>query len=98
VDPTRPKDGHRRRPIAHLEGFKGILQVDGYAGYRKLSDRGDVRLAFCWSHVRRNFYELATPGPAPIASEALDRTAVLYAVAGNVNPYTGVVGTRTPRY
>ena len=31
-------------PIAHLEGFKGILQVDGYAGYRKLADRGDVRL------------------------------------------------------
>ena len=23
----------RRRPIAHLEGFKGVLQVDGYAGY-----------------------------------------------------------------
>ncbi len=21
------------RPIAHLAGFKGILQVDGYAGY-----------------------------------------------------------------
>ena len=30
-----------------LEAFKGILQVDGYAGYRKLADRGDVRLAFC---------------------------------------------------
>jgi transposase len=49
----------------HLEGFKGILQVDGYAGYRKLADRGDVRLAFCWSHVRRGFYELAIPGPSP---------------------------------
>jgi transposase len=38
--------------MTHLEGFKGILQVDGYAGYRKLAD---VRLAFCWSHVRRGF-------------------------------------------
>ena len=55
-------------PIAHLAGFKGILPIDGYAGYRKLADRGDVRLAFCWSHVRRNFYEPATGGPAPIAS------------------------------
>jgi hypothetical protein len=63
-------DRKAERPIAHLEGFKGILQVDGYAGYRKLADRGDVRLAFCWSHVRRGFYELATPGPSPIASEA----------------------------
>jgi hypothetical protein len=67
-------------PIAHLEGFKGILQVDGYAGYRKLAERGDVRLAFCWSHVRRGFYELATPGPSPIASEALEHIAALYAV------------------
>jgi hypothetical protein len=73
-------DRKSERPIAHLEGFKGILQVDGYAGYRKLADRGDVRLAFCWSHVRRGFYELATPGPAPIASEALEHIAALYAV------------------
>jgi hypothetical protein len=67
----RPEGGpHRRitaeRPIAHLEGFKGTLQVDGYAGYRKLAERGDVKLAFCWAHMRCNFYELATPGPAPL--------------------------------
>jgi hypothetical protein len=35
------------RPIAHLAGVKGILQLDGFAGYRRLSDRGDVRLGFC---------------------------------------------------
>jgi hypothetical protein len=52
-----------------------ILQVDGYAGYPKLTERGDVELAFCWSHMRRNFYELATPDPAPIASiSTLNRT------------------------
>jgi transposase len=77
-------DRKAERPTAHLEGFKGILQVDGYAGYRKLADRGDVRLAFCWSHVRRNFYELATPGPAPIASEALEYTAALYSVEKDI--------------
>ncbi len=77
-------DRKAERPIAHLEGFKGVLQVDGYAGYRKLADRGDVRLAFCWSHVRRNFYELATPGPAPIASEALEHIAGLYAVEKDI--------------
>jgi hypothetical protein len=32
-------DRKAERPIAHLEGFKGILQVDGYAGYRKLAER-----------------------------------------------------------
>src|SRR3954449_9019696 len=77
-------DRKAERPIAHLEGFKGVLQVDGYAGYRKLAEGGDVRLAFCWSHVRRNFYELATPGPSPIASEALEHIAVLYAVEKDI--------------
>lgn len=60
------------------------MQVDGYAGYRKLAERGDVRLAFCWSHVRRAFYELATPGPSPIASEALEHIAALYAVEKDI--------------
>ena len=27
------------QPIAHLAGFKGVLQVDGYAGYRALAER-----------------------------------------------------------
>jgi len=73
-------DRKAERPIVHLAGFTGILQVDGYAGYRALAKGGAVQLAFCWAHVRRNFYELAVPGPAPIASEALKRIAELYAV------------------
>jgi transposase len=77
-------DRKSERPMTHREGFKGILQVDGYAGYRKLADRGDVRLAFCWSHVRRGFYELAVSGPAPIASEALERIAELHAVEKDI--------------
>ena len=72
------------RPVAHLAGFTGILQVDGYAGYGKLAERGDVQLAFCWSHMRRNFYELAAPGPAPIAGEALKHIAELYAVEKDI--------------
>jgi len=45
---------------------------------------GDVRLAFCWAHVRRPFYELAASGPAPIAREALERIASLYAVEADI--------------
>jgi transposase len=73
-------DRKAERPITHLAGFKGILQVDGYGGYRALAERGDVQFAFCWAHVRRRFYELAVAGPAPIASEALKRIAELYAL------------------
>ena len=77
-------DRKAERPITHLDGFKGVLQVDGYAGYRRLAERGDVQLAFCWVLVRRNFYKLATPGPAPIASEALQRIAALYAIEKDI--------------
>lgn len=70
-------DRKAERPIAHLEGIKGILQVDSYAGCRTLADHGGLRLACCWSHVRRNFKELVTPEPAPIAGEArTDRRAL----------------------
>lgn len=31
-------------------------------------------------HIRRNFYELATAGPAPIASETLKHIAAFYAI------------------
>jgi transposase len=73
-------DRKAERPLSHLDGFTGILQVDGYAGYRVLAERNAVQLAFCWSHVRRRFYELAAAGPAPIASEALERIAALYRI------------------
>jgi transposase len=77
-------DRRAERPIAHLAGFRGVLQVDGYGGYKVLAERGEVRLAFCWSHVRRRFYELAQAGPAPIASEALARIAALYKIEGEI--------------
>jgi len=77
-------DRKAERPIAHLAGFKGVLQVDGYGGYRVLAERGDVELAFCWSHVRRRFYELATAGSAPIASEALEHIAGLYRIEAEI--------------
>ncbi|MGO4611351.1 transposase, partial [Variovorax sp. 2RAF20] len=62
-------DRKAEQAIRHLQGFVGTLQVDGYAGYKVLAERNAVSLAFCWSHVRRKFYELAQSGPAPIATE-----------------------------
>src|SRR6266540_576229 len=72
------------RPIEHLAGFSGILQVDGYGAYAELAQRGDVALAFCWSHVRRQFYEIQVKTPAPIATEALVRIAALYAIEADI--------------
>src|SRR5882757_187446 len=73
------------RPWAeHLAGFSGTLQVDGYGAYADLAEAGDVVLAFCWSHVRRQFYDIQAKTPAPIAAEALVRIAPLYAVEADI--------------
>jgi transposase len=70
--------------IDHLKGFTGVLQVDGYGAYRKLAEVTGVRLAFCWSHARRRFYEIAKATPAPIATEALQRIAAIYAIEAEI--------------
>jgi transposase len=89
VDPTiavyvYAQNRKAEQPLAHLAGFAGVVQVDGYAGYRALARRNSVQLAFCWSHVRRRFYELAVAGPAPIAAQALERIGALYAVERDI--------------
>ena len=82
-------DRKAERPIAHLQGFAGILQVDGYGGYKVLAEKGDVKLAFCWAHVRRRFYELAAAGPAPIATQMLERIAALYRIETEIRGRSG---------
>jgi len=66
---------------ALLAGYRGIVQCDGYAAYKTLvaADAG-ITLAFCWSHVRRDFIELAKGKSAPIATETLQRIAARYAI------------------
>ena len=70
--------------IALLAGYCGIVQCDGYAAYKQLADgrrtNRPATLAFCWAHWRRRFYEIAKAGPAPIANQALERIAALYAI------------------
>jgi hypothetical protein len=78
----------QQHATALLGGYRGILQCDGYATYKKFGrppDQGEaVTLAFCWSHVRRGFYDLAKGGAAPIATEALQRIAALYRIEAQI--------------
>jgi transposase len=71
-----------------LGGYRGILQCDGYSAYKKLAgrraDAQAVTLAFCWSHVRRGFYDLAKTGTAPVAKEALQRIGALYEIDARI--------------
>ncbi len=92
--PTQPaaayvysEDRRGERPAGHLVGFRGVLQVDGYAGFKRLAgDRADgsVRLAFCWAHMRRPFYEFYTSTQSPLAAEVLARIRELYAIEAEI--------------
>lgn len=77
--------------IKLLAGYGGIVQCDGYAAYKQLSDErrpgGPATLAFCWAHWRRRFYEIAKASPAPIAEEALGRIAALYAIEDQIRGF-----------
>jgi len=81
-------DRKHAHPAEHLAGFTGTLQVDGYGAYTDLAEAGNVVLAFCWSHVRREFYDIQVKTPAPIASEALVRIAALYAIEADIRGLT----------
>lgn len=74
--------------LALLKGYRGVLQTDGYAGYRGLADPkrpgGPATLALCWSHWRRQFFDLAKSPPAPIATAALNRIAELYQIEAEI--------------
>ena len=81
-------DRRAERPMAHLADFTGVLQVDGYGGYRTMAAKSAVRLAFCWAHVRRKFYDLAAAGPAPLATEALAQIQKIYEIEAKIRGQT----------
>jgi transposase len=77
-------DRKAERPATHLRHFRGVLQVDGYAGFERLTAPGDIVLAACWAHARRKFYDLHEATSSPIAAEALRRIAELYAIERSI--------------
>ncbi len=72
-------DRKGERPAQHLRDFRGILQVDGYAGFEGLAGSGRITLAACWAHARRKFFELHETG-SPVATEAVRRIGTLYEI------------------
>jgi transposase len=42
----------------YLEGYKGYVQTDGYAGYNFLDEQPGVVHVGCWAHVRRKFMDV----------------------------------------
>ena len=76
-------------PNRHLAGYAGILQADAYAGFNDLYDGkrkpGPITEAACWSHGRRQFFELADLRKAPLAIEAVRRIDEIFAIERAIN-------------
>ena len=94
------RDREMTHPNKHLAGWQGILQSDVYVGYNDLyrpdRDPGPVTSAFCWSHARRKFFELADIAgnvrkgkPAhdisPIALEAVQKIDAIFDIEREIN-------------
>jgi transposase len=77
-------DRKSEHPQAHLRDFRGILQADAYSGFAPLYEDGQIVEAACWAHARRKFYDLYDTDRSPIATEALQRIAALYAVERDI--------------
>lgn len=82
----------------HLSGFSGVLQVDGYAGYRRLTkpDRpgGAITLAFCLAHARRKFFEIYETSQSTIAAEALQQIRAVYEIEARIRGLPAVERVR----
>ncbi len=94
------RDRRHEHPVWHLRGFAGILQADAYDGYNELYEPsrspGPITSALCWSHARRQFFELAdiaanarrgktAAAISPIALEAVRRIDVLFDIERGIN-------------
>lgn len=69
-----------------LASFKGLLQTDGYAGYKSLRKRNKITGFGCMSHARRKFDEVLkiTQNPQGIAAEVIERLKPVYALEGRM--------------
>jgi transposase len=86
------RDRGGEHPEQHLSGYAGLMQADAYAGFNRLYEttrkRGPIIEAACWAHARRKFYDLAHISKAPIATEAVGRIDVLFAIEREINGST----------
>jgi transposase len=93
------RDRAGAHPERHLAGWSGLLQADAYGGYNGLyapeRTASAVTPAFCWSHARRKFFELADVARtrrsrtavvvSPVALEAVRRIDALFAIERGLN-------------
>jgi transposase len=79
-------DRKREQAEALLGSCRGFLHADGYAGFNALyaqdPNTGQARLieVACWAHARRHLFDAHVETKSPLALEALERIARVFAI------------------
>jgi transposase len=63
-------------PSRLLEGFEGVLQADGYAGYNQVCRDNPITRIGCWDHARRKFVEASKAAPARKKGQTVSKADV----------------------
>ena len=76
-----------------LEGYQGVLQTDGYAGY----NRG------CWDNARRKFVDASQAAPAKYQGDKVSNADItinkihkLYSIKSRIEGLSAAQKNRTP--
>lgn len=81
-----------QHPRSHLHEYHGVVHVDAYAGFNELfgllphrerkarAGPAPLKRSLCWAHARRKLYEMHLALRSPIATKAVERIDVLYAI------------------
>ena len=70
-------------PLRLLDGYRGYLMTDDYAGYNAVATRGGIERLACWAHARRKFVEaqkVQPKGKTGRADMALNLINKLYGI------------------
>ena len=75
-------DRKGERPRAHLAGFSGFLQADGYGGYEQLYEghraAGPIVEVACWAHTRRKLFDEWKGNASPTARTGVELIDTIY--------------------
>jgi transposase len=78
-------------PLRLLDGFEGVLQADGYAGYNRVCRENPITRIGCWDHARRKFIDASKAAPAKKkgskvskADIAISKIRKLYAIEDRI--------------
>ncbi|WP_057463324.1 IS66 family transposase [Pseudovibrio sp. POLY-S9] len=77
-------DRKGEHPPGHLNGYKGWIHADGYAGFRELFGQDKASEMACMAHIRRKFVDIHASQGSAIAGEAIQRIAQLYEIEKQV--------------